>query len=255
MDCDRFREYLADVDRPGVLAPELCGQIFAHAEECGECGELLTESESLETGLRRLAAKDAGLQAPPGLERRMTAEFREWQAGRRRRAAWRYASAMSIAAVLLVAIGVWIGRSGPGHKPLADLTTGRSPVTIRPVIQAQTNQPIARATQPTPRRTAGAERVEAAANSRAARSSTGLADEIDDRSGFIALSDVDEAAPLDEAAVVQVEMPRAALASFGLPVEAMEGSGTVRADLIVSADGTPQAIRLDSQDQTNAVQP
>jgi hypothetical protein len=41
-----------------------------------------------------------------------------------------------------------------------------------------------------------------------------------------------------------VEMPRAALASLGLPVAAMESDTTVRADLIVSADGTPQAIRL-----------
>jgi hypothetical protein len=31
----------------------------------------------------------------------------------------------------------------------------------------------------------------------------------------------------------------------------MEGDGTVRADLIVSADGTPQAIRLVSQDDAN----
>jgi hypothetical protein len=54
----------------------------------------------------------------------------------------------------------------------------------------------------------------------------------------------DDPSALDEGTVVRVEMPRAALASLGLPVAAMESDTTVRADLIVSADGTPQAIRL-----------
>ncbi len=251
MDCDRFREYLADVDRPGVLTREICEQVFAHAEECGDCAEMLTRSEALDSELRRLAANDGQLQAPSQLESRLIAVFRERRASRRRGAAWRYASAISIAAVLVLAIGLRMSRSRTGGGALPEMTIGKPLVTVKPTMQAAKGLSSAHATRPTPR--SSARQVEAAENSRAAGPSSNVVD-AENENGFIALSDVDEAAPLDDAAVVQVEMPRAALASFGLPLEAMEGGGTVRADLIVSADGTPQAIRLDSQDETGAVE-
>ena len=78
--------------------------------------------------------------------------------------------------------------------------------------------------------------------------------EMDDAeyASFQPLPYADDPSTLEDGAVVRVEMPRAALASFGLPVAAMESDDTVRADLIVSADGTPQAIRLVSQNSTSS---
>ena len=52
---------------------------------------------------------------------------------------------------------------------------------------------------------------------------------------------------LEGGAVVRVVLPRAALISYGLPVEAMGVSDQVTADMVVSEDGTPQAIRLVAQ--------
>ena len=51
-------------------------------------------------------------------------------------------------------------------------------------------------------------------------------------------------AGLEGGAVVRVVLPRAALASYGLPIEGMGVSDQVTADMVVSQDGTPQAIRL-----------
>ena len=82
----------------------------------------------------------------------------------------------------------------------------------------------------------------AAAGSGNPQSSVNLIDTDDfEYASFVPLPYADDPSALDEGTVVRVEMPRAALASFGLPVAAMESDGTVRADLIVSADGTPQA--------------
>ena len=51
---------------------------------------------------------------------------------------------------------------------------------------------------------------------------------------------------------MRVTLPRSALASFGLPITESEGTDRVSADLIVSQDGTPQAIRLVSQENANS---
>jgi hypothetical protein len=53
---------------------------------------------------------------------------------------------------------------------------------------------------------------------------------------------------VEDDAVVRVVLSRSALASLGLPVAETDGGETVSADLRVSEDGTPQAIRLVSQD-------
>jgi hypothetical protein len=49
---------------------------------------------------------------------------------------------------------------------------------------------------------------------------------------------------LEGGAVVRVVLPRSALISYGLPIEGMGVSEQVTADMVVSQDGTPQAIRL-----------
>jgi hypothetical protein len=51
-------------------------------------------------------------------------------------------------------------------------------------------------------------------------------------------------APLDGGQLVRVQVPRAALASLGLPVDADRADGTVKADLLLAHDGTARAIRL-----------
>jgi hypothetical protein len=57
----------------------------------------------------------------------------------------------------------------------------------------------------------------------------------------------DDTASLDGGAVIRVSVPRSALVAWGLPVSGMGSAGPIPADLVVSADGTPQAIRLVSE--------
>lgn len=55
---------------------------------------------------------------------------------------------------------------------------------------------------------------------------------------------------LEGGAIVRMNLSRAALASFGLPVSDVGDAEPIPADVIVSADGTPQAVRLVSQNVT-----
>ena len=60
---------------------------------------------------------------------------------------------------------------------------------------------------------------------------------------FIALTHGAQYAQGEESHLVRVELPRSALASFGLPVSAEVG-GRVKADVLMGEDGTARAIRF-----------
>jgi hypothetical protein len=61
---------------------------------------------------------------------------------------------------------------------------------------------------------------------------------------FVSLPYADDPGALDGATVVRVTLSRAALASFGLPVADISPNDQVPADIALSEDGVPQAIRL-----------
>ena len=216
MDCTRFEEIVHDIERPGTEGFALRDSALAHAESCANCARLMTDVESLDAGLRAMSVAAAGQQAPANLEVRLVAEFRRQQMANLRWSLQRRIAALSTAAALLLAVGFslhhFMGRKG----------------NVAPGVGKVVNAPSS-----------------PAAGSGNSQSSVNLIDADDSEyASFVPLPYADDPSALDEGTVVRVEMPRAALASFGLPVAAMESEETVRADLIVSADGTPQAIRL-----------
>jgi len=215
MDCARFESIAHEIERPGTEGFALRESAFEHAKSCDRCARLMMETESLDAGLRALVAAASEQKAPPRVEAELMAELRRKRGVVLRRRVRRQIAALSVAAVALLATGLslhyWKGRGGAANP------TPVSPVALSPAQTASTIPSVI---------------------------------EEDDSayaSSFQSLPYADDPSALEDGAVVRVEMPRAALASFGLPVVAMESDGTVRADVIVSADGTPQAIRLVSQ--------
>jgi hypothetical protein len=61
---------------------------------------------------------------------------------------------------------------------------------------------------------------------------------------FVPLGPAGVSAPLDSGQMVRVEVPRAALAALGLPVNVARANETVKADVLLAHDGTARAIRL-----------
>jgi hypothetical protein len=221
MDCTQFEEIVHDIERPGTEGFALREGALAHAESCADCARLMTEVESLDTGLRAMAVAVAGWQAPGSVESALIAEFRRQKLASARWSVRRQIVALATAAAAFLALGFSL------HHYLAGKNSSGSPIAI------QVKAPSGNAT-----------------GQIAAGQDAGNAIDADDSeyASFVPLPYADDPSALDDGTVVRVEMPRAALASFGLPVAAMESDGPVRADLIVSADGTPQAIRLVSQD-------
>jgi hypothetical protein len=251
MDCSQFRELLADLDRPGVLPAELRDRALAHAELCGDCGQLLTESQSIDADLRRLVVRDRHLRAAIRVEANVLKAFRDRKAAEQRQNLGWFAAVIGVAAVVLLSLGFWLYRSIPRRRGPAfgRVTHMNPPGPAAPNAKDVANhQPQIAVQNAGSSERARSESSKSAGKTAADRSA--VTANTDGRA-FIRLPDADYPTTLDDGAVVRVEMPRAELAAFGLPVEAMEGDGTVRADLIVSADGTPQAIRLVSQGGAN----
>ncbi|MES2015284.1 MAG: hypothetical protein V4484_02215 [Pseudomonadota bacterium] len=67
---------------------------------------------------------------------------------------------------------------------------------------------------------------------------------VDDGSAFIALESAERIAQEASPQLLETEVPRTALAALGVPVSPENAGDSVRAELLVGADGVPLALRL-----------
>ena len=216
MDCARFQEMVHDLHRPGTQGSALRETAVAHAESCRRCAQLLSETKSLDFALRELAAKEAERQVSPRLETALVEEFRREKAvAARRRVGWPVA-ALGIAAAVLLALGF----------SMYQRSAKRGLVVEQP---NQSSQPV--------------QSTETAVQSGQT--------EAEDANSFVLLPYGVDPASVEEGAVVRVELSRAALASLGLSLTETGSEERVLADMVVSEDGTPQAIRLVSEESAS----
>jgi hypothetical protein len=226
VDCIEFGELLPDIDRPGTRGHELSEEIIAHAEICAPCSAMMMEAESLNFDLRRLAESTEGMEAPARVEAALLAEFRRNKSAATRSKLHRDLAALAIAAMILLAAGIGIYRHELNAGGSGTVTTAQNVTSS----QTTSENPNATAAQP------------AASD----------ADESEYATSFVPLPYADDPSETQGGSVVRVDLPRASLVSMGVPVAGLNANGHVVADLMLSEDGTPQAIRLVSQ--SNSVQ-
>jgi hypothetical protein len=235
MDCAQFQEVLHELDRPGTEGATLCERALAHAEFCSDCAALLTEVESLDFALRQAAEESSELQAPPRLETLLLQEFRrEKSATASRGVRWQLA-AFAVAAAVLLALGLSLHR----HHLVSSGDVNSAQSSSHAAAQAPDNS-AAPATETT------------APDSNAQASASSASDDAEYATAYMPLPYAYDPSELEGGAVVRVVLPRAALVSYGLPVEGMGVADNVTADMVVSQDGTPQAIRLVAQSNANS---
>lgn len=68
----------------------------------------------------------------------------------------------------------------------------------------------------------------------------------DNGGAFVALDSLERIEAEPDAQLVEAEVPRTALAPLGVPVSPENAADTVRAEMLVAADGHPLAVRLSS---------
>jgi hypothetical protein len=189
----------------------------------------MAEVESLDLALRTLAAQDVDGHAPLRVGAKLMEEFRMESRSAFRRKMRGQLAALGVAAALLLVLGYSMRhRSAPVKKtapPVADVvvTHPPSPVDTQPAARPDSQRHEAAVSQPVDSEYATA---------------------------FVPLPYADDVADIQDGAIVRVMLPRSALASLGMPVSYIGSAERVPADLVLTQDGTPQAIRLVSEEST-----
>jgi hypothetical protein len=255
MNCAEFRDVLRELDRPATRGAAEFERAMTHAEGCGDCGVLLVEEESLDFALQKVARETGRMPGAARVEAALLKEFRQVKpepsaVQTRRRVQWQVA-ALAVAAMLLLAAGTFVYQRNfvavPYGQGASVASNQGQPVSEKKipdvsVPDANSVTPTLGATGNLPVATQGA----AAAANKATETSGAEGTEY--ATAYVTLPYADDPAALEGGSVVRVTMARSALESYGLPAEGMGTGDRVTADMIVSQDGTPQAIRLIAQE-------
>jgi hypothetical protein len=154
--------------------------------------------------------------APPRVEARVVAAYRERPTGHLFGWAWLPALAVAAAVVLTVGAGYW------RIRPV-------EPVAPPPVLRASSTPPEAALHK------VSIIRESAIRNPQSA---------MEVATGFFPLRYGTDPRLLGNGALVRVRLPRAVLDSFGIPVEAERRMERIQADVLLGGDGQAHAIRF-----------
>ena len=278
MNCQEFESRIDTLARGALADARTLGEASAHGESCAACAARLADERALSTGLRALASGMKGVETPPRVEAALLAAFRARAASEgdedlsradvvanvvplvprvpARQWSWvKTAAVASLAAAASLALFVLVRPGASVDAPRAGVDVPRPEVKqsgaganelgmIEPppgAVNAQKNPDVAKVKTFTPRpRPMNASYGAGGARPSAARpADDSRAQEI--ATEFIPLG---QYAQTEEGHLVRVELPRSALASFGLPVNAESAGGRVKADVLLGEDGTARAIRF-----------
>jgi hypothetical protein len=240
MKCAEFEEILHELDRPGTKGNELREEALIHAESCGNCGVLLTETESLDFALKRVGHGTDGENAPSRVETALLQEFRRVKGkSAQKRMQWRLA-VIGVAAALFLALGVSLQHFySPAHGQESASQTNLAKSS------GETGGSVSESPQKIGQDSAQSGPMAPQAGTQAADST----DENEFAEDFTPLPYADDPSMMEGGSVVRVILSRSALASFGVSLSDVENREQIPADLVVSADGTPEAIRLVAQNE------
>lgn len=249
MDCAQFEELFHDLDRPGTDGFARREAALTHAESCSRCAMLVMQSESLDAALQALSKREGSREASPLVAAKLMEEFQRHKFASLGRRVGRQVAAIGAAAAVLLAVGFWLHFSHSQAPPTAIDEQPSASVAPSPApahVPASANSAHPSASAPAAAVSPSTVPIAPANVQRAS-----LEAESQNDAAFIRLPYSDDPGSLDDDAVVRVVLTPATLASFGLPVTGLGSGEPVQADLAVSQDGMPQAVRLVSGTSSN----
>jgi hypothetical protein len=281
MNCLEFESQVEILARGALSDARTRAGAEAHVESCQTCAARLADERALSVGLRALAVGMQEKEAPAHVETALLAAFRARAASAAesngvaaesnvvpliprapaRQWSWvRTLAVASLAAAASLALFVLVRPSAPLQRAMIEPppgTIGGMPATpaVAPGAAAKNVEgvepasapEIVRDKAPRPTYTQSARAVNAVYDSNRGRSRsapTSAASVQEVATEFIPLVQAGTYTQAEEGHLVRVELPRSALASFGLPVNAEAPGGSVKADVLMGQDGIARAIRF-----------
>jgi len=251
MNCQNFEDVVNEIAREQIIDAGAREEALRHSDGCERCAARLEDERAMTLNLRGLAEHTDSAGAPDRVEARLRAAFDELAliqfpalpaVARRYRREYLIGA---IAAALLLVFGLstirW-RRSVPlpqeNRTPLiADAGSPSSTTivsTFAPAIikKSLTDSPGSR------RKSSTRHKGGAAAKTKPANTNNEIATD------FIPVIYGGAVNLAEGGRMVRVQLPRLAMASFGLPVHMDRANEKVKADVLVGVDGLAQAIRF-----------
>lgn len=275
MNCQSFETIIHELASGKLIDEATNHSGLLHAEECAECAARVLDERQLSQALSALAAEDNKMTAPASLDGILMAEFRArivrtegvpdisvlGQVGVRKRYHW----SLAVAAVVLAAVSAVLVMKAIVVRDSASLNQNKArSVDVTPDPSTAIEEPSGSDEQivstvadlaPAPSKSTAQRNplqrttIHAVANKNnpvmpvdAADTSRADAQEI--ATDFLPVSYTSNLTPVESGHVVRIELPMAALASYGLPMSMSEPSGRVKADVLLDEYGTARAIRF-----------
>jgi hypothetical protein len=276
MSCRNIETIIPELARGQMLEARAKEDALAHMEACERCAARFADEQTLTSGLRAVVAVSAASAATPAhVEAALLAAFRQRAASpfatpRQSNAAmWKRWSIAAAAVILVVAAFASLRllstnssgelKQGASVAQPAQLSSPGQPVdergvknaAIMPTLEADKHeQQLVSIPQFSRKPTDRARGLvhDAGLNNRQTRnpsnSETVAKSSEEITTDFLPLSYGSSMSQFDDGQIVRVELPRSALQSFGLPVNAERASERVKADVLLGHDGVAQAIRF-----------
>ncbi len=259
MNCQNFETVVNELARNQMMEASEREQASLHSDECDNCAARLRAERRLTSSLKELSAdmRTANAEgAPARVEQLLLAEFRSHRSAVKvarqgsHSSYWIYAA---VAALFLVVVGIGATRlfvsvpteSRAENKVIKNVApspiTNPSPeVTAVPELVAvdrPRKQP-----QRSPKKASAANRDGLTAGARETVSPSNRENEV--TTDFYPVGYSSALSVQDGGQVVRVELPRSAMARFGVPVNMDRYDERVKADVLVGTDGLARAIRF-----------
>jgi hypothetical protein len=252
MNCQKFETVVSELARGQMMAAEQRAEAMAHTDGCDDCAARLRDEEMLTRGLQSLAAQMEPREASRAVEANLLAAFRACQVVvpiAKRKSNTRYWLA-AIAAMLLIAISIlafrWnnrsanepieAGRREQAQPPTPDVNDKSKEQFARDIPKADDVDVLPQRPKPKHVRQVNLRRADTA------QVANHVTKEI--ATDFIPLSYMSASSLQDGGQIIRVQLPRSALANFGLPVNMDRYNEKVKADVLYGVDGMARAIRF-----------
>jgi len=251
MNCQNFEVVATELARGQMMQADARREALEHADDCDRCALRLRDENTLTMGFKALADEMASFEAPPELELKLREAFRvrptpaTVATGSKPRTL--YWVAAVAAAVLIVMVSVAAVRLRRSSEPAQHAIMETPPTVVTPKennkTPAQNVAVVSNRSKPKPR---VSHSVATNRSPRQRKSETPVvanhAREI--TTEFMPIGYMIAANLQEGGQIVRVELPRSALASFGLPVNMDRYNEKVKADVLLGVDGLAHAIRF-----------
>lgn len=239
MNCQTFTELASDLARDQMMDAGARSQALAHARDCASCAVRLNAQQRLTADLRELASAANDENPSTVVWENLSTAFDNRAVAHittnRRRGIY---AAGAIAAMLMLSFGAvqlaWQRQSSDAQGSIAAaFMPGPQSLTTSSGREKDLDEVVSRKPLVTTRRHSAARQKLTPPVNQPKEIAT----------DFISLTYGEpEVGP--EAQMVRVELPRSAMASFGLPVNMDRADQRVKADVLLGADGLARAIRF-----------